>query len=163
MKSPILTLARLKEVMEYDPDTGHFRWKVSRRAGCSAGDIAGVVYPKGYRYIKIDQQRHGAHRLAMFYMIGIWPDETVDHINGQKDDNRFANLRLASWTENRMNSLAAGVKLYERQQKWKAYIGLNGKQIYLGMFDTRAEALAARKVAKAKYHGDFAPTPERLA
>lgn len=154
----MLTVDRVRELLDYCPETGAFRWKVNRRGGCRAGEIAGVVHAKGYRFIKIDQGRYSAHRLAWLYMTGRWPAECVDHINRQRDDNRFSNLREASWSENRMNTNAAGVKFYARSGKWKAYIGSRGQQVYLGVFNTRDAALAARRAAELEHHGAYAPT-----
>lgn len=153
----MLTAERLKSLLSYCPDTGVFSWKANRRGGCKAGDVAGVVYPNGYRFIKLDQRRYSAHRLAWLYMTGHWPKDCVDHINRGRDDNRFCNLREATQAENHMNSSASGVKYYARQDRWKAYIGHKGRQIYLGMFSTREEARAVRRDAELKYHGEFAP------
>lgn len=157
-KMSTLTTERLRELLDYCPETGLFRWKADRRGGCKAGDVAGIKHAKGYRFIKIDQNRYSAHRLAWFYVTGRWPSECVDHINRERDDNRFSNLREATWSENRMNTSAIGVKFYAKSGKWMAYIGSGGQRRYLGMFETRAAALLARKEAALKYHGAFAPT-----
>lgn len=155
MRDAVLTTERLRELVDYDPEKGLFRWKVSRRGGCKAGEVAGVLHAKGYRFIKIDQCRYSAHRLAWFYMTGRWPAQCIDHVNRERDDNRFSNLREASWSENRMNTAASGIKFYPRSGKWRAYIGSNGRQTYLGVFDSREAAAAARRAAEPKYHGAF--------
>jgi hypothetical protein len=153
----MLTVERLRELLEYTPETGVFLWRANRRGGAKAGEVAGIIHAKGYRFVKLDGERYSAHRLAWLYMTGHWPAECVDHINRERDDNRFANLREASWSENRMNTSASGVKFYARSGKWKAYIGSKGRQIYLGMFGTRDAALAARRAAEQEYHGAYAP------
>lgn len=155
----MLTTERLRELLDYCPVTGLFRWKVNRRGGCRAGEVAGILHAKGYRFIKVDGNRYSAHRLAWFYTTGHWPIACVDHINRQRDDNRISNLREASWSENRMNTSAEGVSFYGRLGKWRAYIGVGGQQTYLGIFDTRETAMAARKKAELTFHGAFAPGP----
>ncbi|MGY8831687.1 MAG: HNH endonuclease signature motif containing protein, partial [Pseudomonadales bacterium] len=98
----MLTIERLKEVLDYSPETGHFTWRINKRRA-RTGDIAGSVVAHGYILIRVDQTRQLAHRLAWFYVHGRWPDKNIDHINGQTADNRIANLRQATCAENLKN------------------------------------------------------------
>lgn len=159
-----LTLKKLKSVLSYDPLTGVFRWKIKpRQRACS--EIAGGVNPDGYRMICVSQRIYRAHRLAWFYMTGRWPKGEVDHINGTKDDNRIANLRIADKQENQANSKrrstnTTGFKgicvLQGRDKKYCARITVNYKVIWLGNFYTAEEAHAAYFAAAKKYFGEFA-------
>lgn len=156
----IVTLERVKELLSYDPETGVFTWKVSRNNQIRAGMIAGKgLNSEGYHRIFIDGKFYGAHRIAWFYMMGIWPD-FVDHINWVKTDNRFANLRDVSNSVNQQNQRKAhkhnlsgllGVSAKE-SGRFSANIRLNGKRHYLGTFHTAEAAHAAYLNAKCELH-----------
>jgi hypothetical protein len=89
-----LTQEKLREVLNYEPTTGIFKWKISSNRLIKTGDIAGCVNNKsGYWQIKINRKIYPAHRLAIFYMTGKFPANLVIHINGKRDDNRFINLK----------------------------------------------------------------------
>ena len=85
----------LKQILDYDPDTGLFRWKIKPRSQTDLGDIAGTLC-QGYIRITINKKNYYAHRLAWLYMTGQWPVNTVDHINRIRNDNRISNLREAT-------------------------------------------------------------------
>ena len=146
-----ITQEYLKSLLSYDPDTGVFTWLVSRNRN-HAGSIAGNVGTSGYLTVMIDRKRHNLHRLAFLYMEGFHPPEIMDHINGIKTDNRWINLRSASYVENAKNlaissnnrSGLAGVTAY-KDGKWRAFGYINRKQIGLGKHDSIFEAAAARK------------------
>ena len=162
-----LTQSRLKELLHYDPETGIF----TRRVACSfrapVGAVAGWVTGHGYRSVSIDYKPHLMHRLAFLYMTGEWPPEDVDHINGNRTDNRWANLRHASRSENNQN--IAGPKSHNRSTgllgAWPSRNGgffsrirVNGKITKLGHFPTPEAAHAAYLKAKDELH----PTHRRL-
>ena len=153
---PLPTRERISELFYYQPETGVF-WsrKWDRRAG-----YAGV---KGYRQITIDGFRYMEHRLAWFLVHGTWPLEQIDHINQDKGDNRIANLRAATQSQNRANSKVpvtsiSGIKGVgkTRYSTWKARIRVEGKLIDLGSFKTVEEASAAYWTAAQKSFGEFA-------
>jgi len=99
-----LSQARLRELLQYDPDTGVFVWLQSRRARASEGSIAGSNHPSKHRIIRIDGVNFYAHRLAWIYVHGPIPDGMlIDHINGQRGDNRIKNLRTVTHKENMGN------------------------------------------------------------
>lgn len=161
----MLTAARLREVLHYDPETGVFRWRMDRdRAGnAKAGDIAGRIASTGYRQIRVDNRLYKAHRLAFLYMTGEWPEQHVDHRDGDRLNNAWSNLREATPSQNGANRGATkrnklGVKGVYRNHdgKFKASICLDGEQVYLGTFDTPAEAASIYAVAAKDMHGEFA-------
>lgn len=151
----MITQARLKELLHYNPDSGLFTWIKSQRR---RGLVAGHVPTHGYRRIIIDRKLYYAHRLAFLYMSGSFPPEEVDHTNGKRDDNRWRNLVAVTPTENRRNlgmrydnsSGITGVSIVQGSGKWQAHIG--GK--YIGKFETLLDAASARKSAEIsnRYH-----------
>lgn len=160
-KEARLTAERVRELFNYDPETGVFTRRVGRRAGTKAGDIAGSVKPSGYRSIWIGAN-YMAHRLAWLYVHGTWPDGQVDHINQIKTDNRLANLRVVTHAQNMENRLpyrtnSTGLRgVYRRKTQpdhlFYAAIKVNRKTINLGAFRTAEEAHAAYCAAAAKLH-----------
>ena len=119
-----------------------------------------------YIIVRVDMHLIKGHRLAWFMTHGSWPENEVDHVNGDKTDNRIENLRKATRSENMRNcgmkrnntSGFKGCRL--REKGWQARITLQGKQHHLGFFKTAAEASAAYEEAAKKLHGEFMrPTP----
>lgn len=164
----MLTAERLREVLNYDPETGVFAWianttlrnLIGKAAGCKDGSAAHKRI-----IIRIDSELHMAHRLAWLYMVGEFPPSWVDHINGDGFDNRWANLRLASVAQNMANSKTrvdnkSGLKGVQKQKNksgtWMARITVGRKNIYIGTYATKQEAHQAYLVAAQKYHGEFA-------
>jgi HNH endonuclease len=163
----MLTHARLKQLLDYDPETGvftrlvgtdHGRHKAGTVSGCSSGR---------YREQWVDGVRYAEHRLAWFWMTGEWPSCQIDHENLDKKDNRWANLREANVSQNAMNragrssSGAKGVYFIKSPEKcgskrWKASIAKGGQSRHLGNFHTREDAQAAYQAAAASLHGEFA-------
>ena len=157
-----ITQARLKELLNYDPETGVFTWRVPRR-GVRPNRNAGGVYPKGYAFVSVDGKQYYAHRLAWFYVHGAWPPHDIDHINRIRNDNRLVNLRLATRGQNLQNSSKKsfcsssikGVHWTARERRWVARIHVNYKTICLGYFRDLEAAITARKDAEKVYftHG----------
>ena len=155
-------LKSAKEMLDYNPETGLFRWKVSRRGSVKAGDIAGSVRADGYVRLKIAQQGVWAHRLAWLWMYGVWPSHTIDHVNGNPTDNRIRNLRDVPQRTNSENMRSArlrknggsliGAHWSTTWKRWKSSIGINGKTIHIGWFDTEQAAHEAYVSAKRKLH-----------
>jgi hypothetical protein len=159
----MLTQERLKELLNYDEETGLFtRKKALAAKGCSINKIAGCLTVRGYWKISIDKKQYTAHRLAWFYVNGCFPESAIDHINGIKTDNKISNLRLVTHSENLQNiyksrknnktSKTLGVSWYKRDKKWQAEIQVNKKRIHLGRYDSLSEAKNAYLSAKNIYH-----------
>ncbi len=154
-----LTAERLRELLDYSPETGEFRWRV-RRGSARSGSVAGGQN-LGYRTIRVDHTLYMAHRIAWLHAYSEWPEHEIDHVNGIKHDNRTVNLRKATRAENTENqrkvkkdtvSGLLGVSLDDRRNKFQARIKLNGKSSSLGYFDTAEEAHQAYLVAKRELH-----------
>ena len=153
----MITQARLKKLLNYNPETGMFTWIKRAANRIHIGDIAGYMRD-GYIVIRVGNFDHGAHRLAWLYMTGEWPEQ-IDHISHVKSDNKWCNLRKVSHAENQRNaplrrdnvSGSAGVYWNKKDKKWRASIGDNGKKIYLGNFDKKEDAETTRKAAEIKY------------
>lgn len=160
-----LSQKELKKWLSYDPETGVFKWlKRPRQRACS--EVAGTINPDGYRQIGLGQDVYKAHRLAWFYMKGRWPRKDIDHINGNRADNRWCNLRNADKQTNQANSKRRstnttgykGVMVFgdNRQKKFCARITVNYQSIWLGNFYTAEEAHAAYVAGARRYFGEFA-------
>ena len=155
---------RIRQLLDYDPDTGFFTWKIFRRWSAPVGGKAGHLNSKGYMKITIDSIEYQAHRIAWKYMTGEDPIYQIDHIDGVKLNNRFSNLRQATNEENQKNigkqknntSGQKGVTYTKKKKKWMARIGVKYKRIFIGEFEKFEDAVSAYKVAAKKYHGDYA-------
>lgn len=159
----MLTQERLKECLSYDPGSGDFAALVDRRL-YKAGDVFRTVNSSGYIRIRIDGVYYYAHRLAWMYVHGEWPPADVDHINGDRADNRMCNLRLATRKENLQNRSASrssatkvkGVDYHAGMRKYRVRIRSEGKRFTVGYFDSVEEAAIAYEKAAAELHGEFA-------
>lgn len=159
-----LTQDQLKSILDYDPKTGLFTWKVKKSPRASAGSVAGSAHIAGYVEIGVDDHSYLAHRLAFLWMTGVFPSDQIDHINGVRDDNRWENLRAVSDQANKQNmkrprnnrSGVVGVSWFERTGKWRAYITVSDRQISLGYHHELADAIRIRKQAEMQYgfHGN---------
>lgn len=159
-----ITVERLKEILRYDPLTGVFTYLV-RRGKEMPGNIAGRLNGKGYRQITIEGRTYTAQRLAWLYMTGAWPAVIVDHENLNPDDNRWVNLREATYSQNVTNTKPRannklGIKgvVELPSGRFQAAIRENGKQKYIGSFDTSDLASAAYQDEARRLHGEFART-----
>jgi hypothetical protein len=163
LKTRQLTAEYLREVLHYNADTGIFTWLKPRRK-VRVGDRAGIIDPRGYVLIGIDQVRYWAHRLAWLYVYGEFPSDQLDHRNANKSDNRIANLRLANRSLNEGNkgrsrrntSGVKGVSWHAASQKWIAQIHRDGAPRYLGLFVDKDAAAAAYAKAAVEHFGEFA-------
>jgi len=159
-----LTAQRLRELLNYDPETGVFTWR-SRRCNNAAGTPAGYRRPDGYLTIRLDKKLYRANRLAWFYMTGGWPENLVDHKDRNPGNDKWQNLREATHSQNHQNQVVRkdcthghrGIALHERGL-WRAQT-LQGKRIHIGYFRTPEEALIAR-IAAERLHFTHSPACE---
>lgn len=168
------TLKFIKEALDYDPRTGIFTWKTrpvdhfsSEQSALAknkryAGTIAGRITAKGYIDIQLNGKMYKAHRLAWLYTNSVWPEE-IDHINGIRSDNRLANLRSCSRSENMQNmskkpSLSGikGVNWDKRRNCYVARVAVKGVRHERFPFATLEAAKEAVINLRAQLHGDFA-------
>lgn len=160
-----LTQERLKELFDYNFLTGVLLWRVKphikansifpgKKAGCSTG----------YKYwaVVIDKKKYSYHRVVWLYVTGEWPQKDIDHIDGDRSNNKWGNLRLASRSENMMNlkshhkdSQTGYLGIEKKRDKYMARICVNGKRIGLGTYIDPKEAHNAYLEAKRKYHQGF--------
>ena len=156
----VIAAERLRAVLQYDSLTGVFTWTEPTSFRVRRGDTAGVR-KEGYTFIGIDGRQYGAHRLAVLYVTGVFPDREVDHMNGDRSDNRFENLRLVSHKMNMQNERRPrrnnstgfmGVSFCKKTGKFRAFLSVDGKSSHLGRFNTPEEAHAAYTEAKRAIH-----------
>lgn len=157
MKTTTLTADRLRELLNYDPETGIFTRRAHRK-GYHVGTKSGCLNEAGRVLIRVDGILYKAHRLAWLYVNGEWPKNQIDHINNTPSDNRICNPREATDKQNKENIHSPrsdnkcrmrGVCLHKKSGKFVAQIHKDGKNNYLGLFDTADEARIAYLSAKA--------------
>lgn len=151
----------IREMLHYDPDTGYFTWRTlsSKKAASLIGERAGCLHKVyGYWVIRLDGRLYRACRLAWFWTHGEWPSDEIDHINGDRADDRLCNLREASRKQNAANTRGfgesgfKGVSWHKGDAKWRARYANK----FLGNYDTREQASDAYRRAAIAANGDFA-------
>lgn len=154
-----LTADRLRELLHYDPDTGVFRWAKKHARKIIAGQVAGTFGTERRRNIKIDGYVYKESRLAWLYVHGKWPENVIDHINGDPSDNRIVNLRDVTQSGNTQNQRKPGIKnttgylgVMRRGNLFQARIKAGGKLRYLGHYESPELAHAAYIKAKRELH-----------
>ena len=156
-------ILRIKELLHYDPITGNFTNKISR-GNVVAGSTSGG-FSDGYIYISIDNVRYLAHRLAWLYVYGVWPDNTIDHIDNNGSNNAISNLRDATYAQNNYNRLSQANcniyrGVYKSLNKYAAHIKVLGVTEYLGTYATAEEASFVYEVRAKEIQGEFYKDPE---
>jgi hypothetical protein len=187
MSRPITELPTqqyLRECLSYDPETGELHWNErpvahfvsvharTRWNGRYAGKPAFRKPKDGYFSGHILKRDYRAHRVIWKWMTGEEP-ATIDHINGQRGDNRWANLRSIPGADNQLNvklyrcnkSGRCGVQFHKAARKWMASISARGQQHYLGLYDTFEAAVAAREEAEKRlgFHPNHGKTSAERA
>lgn len=160
-----LTHERLLELLDYDQGTGIFTWKGRTGRGQHArnksGCVAGSVNSKGYTTITVDGGVHRAHRLAWFFVHGVWPEHQIDHRDTVRHHNWIGNLREATGEQNAQNqrrphrnnkSGFLGVSWDSGKEKWVPMLHVNGRNKRLGAFKTPEEAHQVYVRAKLALH-----------
>lgn len=157
-KTTMLNAENVRDLLHYDPETGVF-------TRLKTGKPTGRVSWCGYIEFDIWTHQYKAHRVAWLYMTGRWPTGNVDHKDGDRQNNRFSNLREATPTQNTFNaaprtakksSLPRGVRQCHRSVSYQAEISKQGKKVYLGRYETPEEASEVYQLAAELLHGEFA-------
>lgn len=160
-----LTVDRAKEALTYFPETGELVWatKISRKivVGTQAATNTGS---DGYRRLQIDGVQYLAHRVIWLIMTSKWPKQDIDHIDRDRSNNRWSNLREASRAQNLWNTThrpnnKSGFKhvsWHPQSSRWRARMTINGKYVSLGLFLTPEEAFAEVCRATTEHRGSFA-------
>lgn len=152
---------QLFDILDYNSETGIFINRITRNSRAVKGTIAGNKDPKGYITITINGEKYLAHRLAWFYEYGKWPVKLLDHKNRIKSDNWIDNLREATNSQNKINTITTGGSSKYRgvrwdRGKWKAQIKNNKVYKHLGRFDKEEDAAIAYNNAAIELHKEFA-------
>ena len=160
----IPSVQRVREAFSYDPDTGHLVWRIRTSNRAAIGKEAGSPDGQGYRILMLDKCLLRTHRVAWAHFHGSWPKGFIDHINGNRSDNRINNLRDVSNAVNLQNSVKIqrnnttgfrGVWIERKSGVFVAEMSMNRKKYTLGRFKTAEEAAAA--YAKAKVESGALP------
>jgi hypothetical protein len=156
MNKNIITQQELKLKLSYNKDNGTF-------LNIKKSNIVGSNSKQGYLIAKVNGKNYYLHRLAWLYIYGYFPKNCIDHINGNKSDNRLSNLREATLSQNNCNqnisskntSGIKGVCWDKNNNKWKVSLAINGKSKHIGLYKDLEIAKKAMIESRLKYHGEF--------
>jgi len=159
-----LSAGRLRDLLDYDPATGVFTWRVFVKGTRGKGAVAGYTRPDGYQIIVVDKCRYLSHRLAWLWMTGAWPTDTIDHKDGNPRNNRWANLRAASRSQNMANQRTRasnmtqlkGVSFSARDKRWFGRLVADGHLHSSGYLNCPAAAHLWYVVEANKRFGEYA-------
>lgn len=159
----MITHDRLLELVHYDPDTGIFTNKVRRNNISPIGKVLGTKNASGHLVAQLDKKMYLLHRLAWFYCFKEWPEDILDHIDRNPENNRLDNLREATKVTNSYNSRLRkdntsgikGVYFDKRRNLFYSQIVANKQKTFLGYFETKEAAAKAYSEAAKLAHGEF--------
>lgn len=158
-----MDISRLREVFSLDAETGILTWKIAINSNVNVGERVGSLDNTGYLRASFDGKRPLVHRIVFAIANGHLPNR-VDHRNRITTDNRPANLRAATCSQNQHNAKRAknntsgvkGVSWFAKKRKWRADCAVNRKGYYLGLFDDMKVAESAVRAFREQHHGEFA-------
>lgn len=160
----MLTADEARRLFDYEPDTGRLTWRVTLCNRAVAGSVARTKNDSGYFLVRVKGRAYRQHRVAWLIMTGSWPADEIDHVNGDRSDNRWCNLRPATRVQNAQNTARPknatndrrGVIWHKRAQKWVAQISVDGVTRYIGSYADQNEASRAYENAAKHLRQDFA-------
>lgn len=164
----MLTQERVKELFNYDADKGVLVRIKNVKGSNGIGSIAGSKHCRGYLEVSIDHIKYLVHRVIFLYMVGRFPNVEIDHINLNKLDNRWVNLRECNKSRQKQNCLPIKGKIHSRykgvsfkrdihrNKPFRSRIFVNKKEVHLGCFSTELEAAQAYNIAAINHFGEFA-------
>lgn len=152
----MITASDLRDALNYDPESGEFTWARPKSNRMKPGDRAGAPNNLGYVLVTLGWKKYRAHKLAWLYVTGVWPTFEIDHIDGNRGNNRWSNLRRSDRTLNTLNQRDArshksksGVRgVVIKSDGYEARITVYGEARNLGKFETADEASAAYESAR---------------
>ena len=155
----VITQTEVKRLFRYDPKTGLLTRRIDVGKKSKKGDTVGSTDGQGYIQTQINGKHYMLHRLIYLYMTGNLPKNQIDHINHNRSDNRWCNLRVVSHRGNGINQTRSkrntsgivGVSWNKLECKWKTFISDKSELIYLGSYTSLFEAACVRKAAEIKY------------
>lgn len=157
---------RVRSLFDFDPETGVLSWKNSVSHRSAGKRVGNALLKDGYRRVSVDDSSWAEHRIIWLYVHGFWPPEEIDHINGNRTDNRILNLRLANRSQNASNARkpitnssgykGVGLHKHHGRMRWRASICVNGKQRTLGHRDRPEDAYKLYCEAARKFKGEYA-------
>lgn len=159
----MLSFEQAAALLLYDPETGEFAWK-ERKPGHHRDGVVGTINGHGHRIVMIDRRQYYLHRLAWLLTHGDWPTKDLDHLDGDPANNKLANLREATCSQNMGNARRSkantsgfkGVTWHKRLKKWQAQIMVDRRNYSLGYFTTVEAAHVAYCAAAQERFGEFA-------
>ena len=171
INTPMIRVERLHELLRYDVESGLLYWKVRRNQLALEGAVAGHIdncRGKLYYRVRVDRQLVMGHWIVWAMHYGHWPDDQIDHQDGNGINNRISNLRIATQAVNNKNAAVrkdnktgvSGVTTV-RSGRYVAHIREGGRAMHLGTFDTLHEASEVRKQAEIRF--GFHPNHGRLS
>ena len=158
-----LTQDYLKSILNYDENIGILSRKIAKTVTVNIGDTVGYLRSDGYLRTSIDGKGYMCHRLAWLYVHGEFPEEYIDHINGNKSDNRICNLREATNKQNQKNRKVQAnnktgyrcVSYHKHNNRYIAAMQIDGKSSYIGSYATPLEASDAYEERAKIQDGEF--------
>jgi hypothetical protein len=161
-----LTADTVREIFHYNPLTGDLIWTIRPRKNTPIGSKAGRIHKFGYVVVRYQGQDYKVHRIIWLWMKGEWPEDEIDHKDRNKANNIWTNLRPATTSQNRYNSVrkntTSGLKgVVANGNRWQARIKRDNKYICLGTFNTPDEAHQAYVEAANRIAGPYACTETR--
>ena len=165
-----LTAAYANSLFTYNPETGHLLFRVITKWHKAGGHAGGIQRTRTNKYLQvwIHGRLYKVHRVIWLMVTGRWPSTQIDHIDGDGTNNKLNNLRDVTNRTNcqnqrqSRNNTTGTTGVYCSGSKWRVYIGVNGRDVYLGSFTNKDDAIAARQTASVEYgyhpnHGSDRP------